>query len=170
MSTPISTHALVALLALLVHPSGVSPASASQALALPVPAVGGPALRLDAPHTPPQAQALRAAPRAPGEAPPQALAFLFEPNGERAPEEFGHLLRLPEGWAALGSQALELWARPKRGTAQEPEPGDAPRPPQGQPDWQKLRIELPGARAGLQAIPEGLLGTWSSYRGNDAGQ
>lgn len=170
MSTLIPTHALVALLALSVPPSGACLASASQALAWPVPAVGGPALRLDAPHTPPQAQATPVVPRAAAEAPPQALAFLFEPNGERAPEEFGHLLRLPRGWAALGSQALELWARPTRALAPEPESVDARPPTQGQPDWQKLRIELPGARAGLPAIPEGQLGTWSSYRGNDASQ
>lgn len=77
-----------------------------------------------------------------------AISFLFESNRGRAPAVFDHLLQLPEGWAAVSSAELQLSARNERG-------------------WERVSIELVGARGELTPAYEGLRGSWSSYRGRE---
>lgn len=103
---------------------------------------------------------------APG-APPTALGFLFEENRGRAPAPFDHLLRLPQGWAALASERLELCTRSALagGSAGQDSASSGADPACAA--WHRHTIELVGARPGIAPKPEGRRGSWSSLRGRD---
>jgi hypothetical protein len=161
MATRIPSLALGAWLLLQLPPAAGLPAA-------PRPFPDGPN---ESPAAAPSAGPATAAQATDPSAPAAALGFLFEINNGRAPEPFDHLLRLPQGWAALASDRLELSTRAAPPAAAGEACASAGHPTdaslQGAAAWRHLEIELVGARPGIAPQPEGRRGTWSSLRGRD---